>query len=175
MVDKRLKIMIKVSKTNLDKVLLIESDIFEDFRGQYVEIFNKELYEKEGIDAKFIQDDIATSHKDVLRGIHGNQENWKLVSCLYGKIFLVVVNCDTDSKDFGKWQSFILSDENRQQVLIPPKFGNSYLTLSELSIFHYKQTVYYGQSEQFSYKWNDPRFKIAWPIKNPILSERDKA
>ena len=167
--------MIKVSKTKLDKVLLIEPDVFEDFRGQYVEIYNKELYEKKGIKVKFIQDDIATSFKNVLRGIHGDLKNWKLVSCLYGKIFLVVVNCNTASKKFGQWQSFVLSDANRRQVLIPPRYGNSYLTLSDMSIFHYKQSVYYNRSKQFTYKWNDPRFKITWPVKKPILSQRDKA
>ena len=166
--------MIKISKTNLEKVLLIEPDVFEDFRGWYVETYNKDLYEKDGIGVKFVQDDIAVSFKNVLRGIHGDSENWKLISCLHGKIYVVVVNCDTDSENFGKWQSFILSDANRQQILIPPKYGNSYLTLSDTSIFHYKQSTYYDRKKQFTYKWNDPRFKISWPVKNPILSERDK-
>ena len=166
--------MIKVSKTNLDKVLLIKPDVFEDFRGQYIEIYNEKLCKENGIDVKFVQDDIAVSSKNVLRGIHGDSETWKLVSCLHGKFYLVVVNCDTDSKDFGKWQSFVLSDVNRKQVLIPPKHGNSYLTLSEQSIFHYKQSTYYNSKGQFTYKWNDPRFKIWWPVKNPILSKRDE-
>jgi len=166
--------MIKVSKTNLDKVLLITPDIFEDFRGQYIETYNEKLYRENGIDVKFIQDDIAISFKNVIRGIHGDLETWKLISCLYGEIFVAVVNCDMDSKEFGKWQSFILSDKNRQQVLIPPKHGNSYLTLSHFSVFHYKQSTYYNPARQFTYKWNDPRFKIPWPIKDPILSQRDR-
>ncbi|MFH1462567.1 MAG: dTDP-4-dehydrorhamnose 3,5-epimerase family protein [bacterium] len=166
--------MIKVSKTKLNNVLLITPDTFKDFRGQYVEIYNEELYKKKGIKVKFIQDDIALSFKNVLRGIHGDLKTWKLISCLKGKIYVVVVNCDSQSKDFGKWQSFILSEENRQQVLIPPKHGNSYLTLSDISIFHYKQSTYYNRAGQFTYKWNDSKFKIRWPIKNPILSQRDK-
>src|SRR3989338_10215351 len=116
--------MIKVLKTNLDKVLLITPDVFEDLRGQYIEIYNEKLYRKNGIDVKFVQDDIAISSKNVLRGIHGDSETWKLISCLEGKIYVVVVNCDTKSKDFGEWQSFDLSEENRQQILIPPKHGN---------------------------------------------------
>lgn len=167
--------MIKVSKTKLDGVLLITPDIFEDFRGQYVETYNEKLYKEKGITVKFVQDDIATSRKNVLRGIHGDSKNWKLVSCLYGEIFVVVVNCDTKSKNFGKWQSFVLSDKNRQQVLIPPNHGNSYLTTSKMSVFHYKQSIYYNQSKQFTYKWNDSRFKISWPVKKPILSKRDEA
>ena len=167
--------MIKVSKTNLNGVLLIEPDFFEDFRGQYVEIYNEDLYKKNGIEVKFVQDDIATSKKDVLRGIHGDHENWKLISCLHGEIYVVIVNCDEESNDFGKWQSFNLSGENKKQVLIPPKHGNSYLTLSDTSIFYYKQTTYYDRNKQFTYKWNDSRFNISWPIKNPLLSERDKS
>ena len=164
-----------IHKTKLDGVLLIKPEIFEDFRGQYVETYNEDLYKAKGINIKFIQDDIATSVKDVLRGIHGDSENWKLISCLHGKIYVVVVNCDIGSKDFGQWQSFTLSDISRCQVLIPPKYGNSYLTLSDMSIFHYKQSTYYDRAKQFTYKWDDPRFKIEWPIKNPILSERDEA
>ena len=155
--------------------MLIEPDIFEDFRGQYIEIYNEVLYREKGINIKFVQDDIATSHKNVLRGIHGDSENWKLISCLRGEIFSVIVNCDPCSKNFGKWQSFLLSEKNRKQILIPPMHGNSYLTLSDMSIFHYKQTTYYDRSKQFTYKWNDSRFKIDWPVENPILSERDKA
>lgn len=166
--------MIKVSKTNLKNVLIIKPAVFEDFRGQFVETYNEELYKKNGIDIKFIQDDISVSNKNVLRGIHGDNMTWKLVSCLYGKLYLAVVNCDKNSKDFGKWQSFILSDKNRQQILIPPKHGSAYLVLSEKAIFNYKQSTYYNPKGQFTYKWNDPNFKIRWPIKNPILSKRDK-
>lgn len=166
--------MIKISKTNLKGVLLIQPEIFEDFRGQYIETFNKEFYQKHGIDIKFIQDDISVSKKDVLRGIHGDNETWKLISCLYGKFYLVVVNCDKNSKNFGKRQSFVLSDKNRLQVLVPPKYGNAHLILSKIAIFHYKQSTYYQPKKQFTYKWNDPRFKIDWPIKNPILSKRDQ-
>jgi len=85
-----------------------------------------------------------------------------------------VIDCDKNSKDFGKWQSFTLSDKNRFQVLIPPKYGNAHLILSKEAVFSYKQSAYYDREKQFSYKWNDPRFKVSWPIKNPILSKRDK-
>jgi len=166
--------MIKVSKTNLAGVLLIEPGVFEDCRGQYIEIYNKELCEKNGINVNFVQDDIAISFKNVLRGIHGDNENWKLISCLEGEIYAVIVNCDETSEDFGKWQSFELSSKNRKQLLVPPKYGNSYLTISEKSIYHYKQSTYYDRLKQFTYNWNDSRFNILWPIKNPILSDRDK-
>lgn len=167
--------MIEVSKTELAGVLLIQPGIFEDHRGQYVETYNEQLYREKGITVKFVQDDISASHRGVLKGIHGDDITWKLISCSYGKFYLVVVNCDTASKEFGKWQSFILSDSNRTQVLIPPKHGNAHLILSDEAVFHYKQSSYYEPSKQFTYKWNEPRFNIWWPIKDPVLSKRDDA
>jgi len=164
----------EVFETKLEKVLLIKLDIFEDHRGEYVETYNEELYRKNGIDIKFVQDDISISTKNVLRGIHGDSETWKLISCLYGKFYLVVVNCDVNSEKFGKWESFVLSDVNRLQVLVPPKYGNAHLILSDKAIFHYKQSTHYNPAKQFTYKWNDPKFNIWWPIKNPILSQRDE-
>lgn len=166
--------MLQVTKTKLDGVVVITPPtIFEDFRGSYVETYNEELYHQAGITVKLVQDDISTSTKNVLRGLHGDAETWKLVSCLYGKFYLVVLNHDKDSKQFGQWESFTLSDTNRLQVLIPPKFGNGHLILSDTAIFHYKQNCYYNRAGQFSIKWDDPRFKIWWPIKDPIVSQRD--
>lgn len=163
-----------ISKTNLDGVLLIKLDSFEDHRGEYVETYNEELYKKNGIDTKFVQDDISVSSKHVLRGIHGDMFTWKLISCLFGKFYLVAVDCKRDSDNFGKWQSFVLSDKNRNQVLVPPGYGNGHLVLSDTAIFHYKQSTYYNPSKQFTYKWNDPKLNIWWPITNPILSKRDE-
>jgi dTDP-4-dehydrorhamnose 3,5-epimerase len=165
----------KVSKTQLEGVLLIQLDVFADHRGEYVETYNEELYRQHGIDLKFVQDDISVSHHQVLRGIHGDSETWKLVSCLYGRFYFVVVNCDQQSPEFGKWQAFTLSDRNRLQVLVPPKHGNGHLVLSETTIFHYKQTTYYNPRAQFTYKWDDPTLKIWWPTRNPILSQRDES
>ncbi|MCX5667170.1 MAG: dTDP-4-dehydrorhamnose 3,5-epimerase [Candidatus Omnitrophica bacterium] len=164
----------KVTKTELDGVLLIELEAFEDHRGYYIETYNEKLYAEHGINVRFVQDDVSVSRKNVLRGIHGDSETWKLISCLHGEFYLVVVNCDTSSRGFGKWQSFLLSDRNRFQVLAPPKHGNAHLVLSDNAIFHYKQTTYYNREKQFTYKWNDPKFKISWPMRDPILSKRDE-
>lgn len=166
--------MITVETTDLEGVLLIKPDCFEDFRGTYVETYNEDLYRNKGIDIKFIQDDISTSSKHVLRGIHGDHETWKLISCLHGSFYFVVVNCDKESSEFGKWQSFTLSESNRYQVLVPPKFGNAHLVLSDKAIFHYKQSTYYNPKGQFTYTWDSPKLNIWWPVKNPILSHRDE-
>lgn len=164
----------QITKTKLDGVLLLKPEVFEDFRGQYVETYNEQFCRDNGINVKFVQDDISVSSRHVLRGIHGDAETWKLVSCMHGKFYLVVVNCDKESPNFGKWQSFVLSDVNRHQVLIPPKHGNGHVVLSETAIFHYKQNTYYNPKGQFTYTWNDPQLKIWWPIKNPLLSQRDE-
>jgi dTDP-4-dehydrorhamnose 3,5-epimerase len=164
----------KVTATKLEGVLLIEPDTFEDHRGYYVETWNEQVYAEHGIAQKFVQDDISVSGQHVLRGIHGDQETWKLISCLYGRFYFVVLNGDQESPQFGQWQAFTLSAANRKQVLVPPKFGNGHLVLSEQAIFHYKQTTYYNPKGQFTYTWNDPRFQIWWPVKTPILSQRDE-
>jgi dTDP-4-dehydrorhamnose 3,5-epimerase len=167
--------MIKIVQTKLKEVLQIFPYIFKDRRGQFIEIYNEALYKKNGIKMKFVQDDISISKKNVLRGIHSDSKSWKLVSCIYGKLYVVIVNCNEKSKDFGKWQSFIISEKDKQQILIPPKYGCVHLVLSKKAIFSYKQSEYYDPKRQFTYKWSDPRFKIKWPIKKLVLSKRDKA
>ena len=179
--------MVKISKTKLEGVLLIKPEPYEDFRGEYVETFNEKIYseaiaknlkgtiyQKEASSLHFIEDDISTGSRGVIKGIHGDTKTWKLVQCLLGKFYLVVLNNNPKSKDFGKWEAFTLSDKNRFQVLIPPMYGNGHLVLSEYDIYHYKQSAYYNPDHQFTIKWDDPKFKIWWPIKNPILSVRDE-
>jgi dTDP-4-dehydrorhamnose 3,5-epimerase len=167
--------MIDIERTKLDGVLLIKPSVFQDHRGRYVELYNEAMYKDHGINVKFIQDDISVSFKNVLRGIHGDSETWKLISCLSGEFYLVVLNWDSSSLQYGQWESFVLSEENRLQVLVPPKFGNGHLVLSERAIFHYKQSTYYNRAGQFTVTWNDPKFNINWPVNNPVLSKRDGA
>ena len=170
----------KVSKTKLKSVLLITLEPFTDHRGVYLETYNEESYAnifgENGIEnLKFVRDDFCISYKHVLRGIHGDAKTWKLISCPEGEVYSVIVNCDEESEHFGQWESFVLSDKNRYQLLVPNKFGNSFLVLSDMAVYHYKQTSYYDAQNlpEFSYKWNDQRFNISWPINKPILSERD--
>jgi len=166
---------LEVVQTRLAGVLLIKpATIFEDFRGFYIETYNEKIYNEAGINVKFVQDDISISTRNVLRGIHGDQETWKLISCLHGKFYLAVINWDASSSQYRQWQGFTLSDSNRLQVLVPPKFGNGHLVLSDSAIFSYKQTSYYNRAGQFTLKWDDPSLKIWWPVKDPILSQRDE-
>jgi dTDP-4-dehydrorhamnose 3,5-epimerase len=160
--------------TDLEGVKKIIPTTFEDYRGSYTEIYNKEFMIKNNINIDFLQDDISVSHKNVLRGIHGDQKTHKLVSCLYGEFQLIVVNNIPESKQFKKWQSFEISFKNKAQILIPPMFGNGHLVLSEIAIFHYKQSTQYDRASQFTIKWNDPFYRFKWKNDSPILSTRDK-
>jgi dTDP-4-dehydrorhamnose 3,5-epimerase len=147
--------------------------VFEDFRGSYVETYNEKMYRDAGIDVHFVQDDISYSSRNVLRGIHGDSGTYKLVTCPHGEFYLVAVNCDQDSDNFGQWVSYVLSEKNRHQVLVPPKHGLAHLVTSNHAIFSYKQSTYYDRAGQFTYRYDDPRFNIDWPISDPVLSERD--
>ncbi len=164
---------ITVEKTSLDEVLLIKPSRFEDHRGTYVETYNIEDYERNGIGVKFLRDDISTSRKNVLRGIHYDNKTWKLIQCMQGKIFFVVVDMRNESPQYLKWVSFDLNDQNRHQVLVPPGFGNGHLVLSESCIFHYKMSEYYDPANEKGVKWDDPSLGITWPVREPILSEKD--
>jgi dTDP-4-dehydrorhamnose 3,5-epimerase len=164
----------EILKTKLDGVLLIKPETAEDFRGTYTETYNKELYVKGGISVEFVQDDYSVSSKHVLRGFHGDEKTWKLIDCMRGRFYFVVLNADKMSLQYGQWEGFTLSDTNHWQVLVPPKFANGHLALTDDIIFHYKQSEYYDPKSQFSIRFDDPQFKIWWPIKNPIVSRRDE-
>jgi len=92
---------------------------------------------------------------------------------LHGSILLAVVNCDEESSEFGAWEFFELNDDNHWYILIPPKYGNAYLALTDKIVFSYKQSSHYSPEGRFAYRWDEPKFGINWPIKEPILSPKD--
>ena len=155
------------------KVKKYKNSSFVDNRGYYWTSWKKGTIKK----LKFKHDKFSLSKKNVLRGLHGDNKTWKLVSCPYGKFLLVVVNCEKNSKDYLIWKSWILSHNNGMQILIPPNYANAHLCLSKECLFHYKLSykgLYLDANEQFSIRWNDPKINIKWKIKKPILSKRDK-
>ena len=165
---------LEIVPTKLDGVLSISpATSFEDHRGNYLEIYNKEIYNNAGLNQDFIQDDVSTSRHNVLRGIHGDKKTWKLVSCLRGSIYLIVVNNIASSSQYREWESFTLSENNYRQILIPPNFGNGHLVVSDSAIFHYKQTTNYDRNNQFTILWNDPEYNFWWPTNKPLTSIRD--
>ena len=163
----------RIFDTALDGVKLIHPEIFEDFRGTNFESYNKKYYDV-ALNIDFVVDSISTSRRHTLRGIHGDNKTTKLVSCLYGTIHMLIINRDPDSSQYNQWFTTTLSDRNKYQLLIPPKFGNGHLVMSDEAVFSYKLSEYYDRASQFTIKWNDPIFEIEWPVKHPILSERDR-
>jgi len=166
---------IKVHETPLRGVFKIDRYAFRDLRGMYGEIYAPKVYKEQGIDVDLSAEvNFSVSKKNVLRGIHGDDRTWKLISCLQGAFYLVVLNFERESDQFGQWTSFTLSRENMLQVLVPPKFGNGHLILTDEAMFHYNQSYHYrGAENQFTIRWDDPKFNIQWPTNNPILSQRD--
>lgn len=164
---------IKVEMTPLKGVLLITPSQFEDHRGRYIETYNIDDYCVNEIDIQFVRDDISTSCKNVLRGIHYDNKTWKLIQCMYGKIYFAVVDMRTESSQYLKWISFVLDDSKRQQVLVPPGFGNGHYVMSDSCIFHYKMSEYYDPENEKGVRWDDPKLGIPWPATSPILSEKD--
>ena len=154
-------------------MIISPATVFEDMRGDYVEIYNRSLYQAAGITADFKQDDYATSRKHVLRGMHGDDRTEKLVKCLHGSIYLVVLQADEAHPQFMQWEAHQLTASNRRQVFVPAKCAIGYLVMSDSAIFHYKQTTTYEETTQFTIKWDDPRAGIWWPVAQPIRSQRD--
>lgn len=163
--------MIKKKLSNLRGIRIFKNSSFKDSRGTLWT-----SWEKKNFKIKFNHDKFSLSKKNVLRGFHGDSKTWKLISCVYGEFLFVVVNFDPTSKEYLKHQAIKLSDKNKLQVLVPPKFLNAHLCLSRECLFHYKLAYggkYNDVDKQISVSWKDKRFKIKWPIKKPILSLRD--
>jgi len=169
--------MKKIESQKIENLVEIELDIFKDFRGEYVETFSIEkhiFYDTTGKKIEFVEDDISFSKQNVLRGLHGDSKTWKLIQCLYGKIYFAVVDLRVESKSYKNIQTFTLSADMRKQILVPAGCANGHLVLSEEAIFSYKQSeIYSGMSSQFTLRWDHPEFNIKWPVLNPILSQRD--
>ena len=155
-------------------VRIHQHNVHYDFRGELWTLWKQdEFYPK----LDFNHDKVSTSRKHVLRGIHGDTKSWKLIECLYGELYFVVVDNRPESKNYKNWTSMMLSDKTRQSVLVPPGIGNGFCVMSEHSIFHYKwayEGKYPDVGDQFTLKWNDPELDLEWPIDNPILQKRDR-
>ncbi len=163
--------------TVLQDVLIVKPSMHWDLRGSIYTSFNADFY-LEFLPQKldFKHDKFAESKYNVLRGLHGDTKTWKLVSCVWGEIYEVVVDMRKDSPTYKKWDAFELSSDNYRQVLIPPGFVNGYYVRSENAVFHYKLAYHGGYidaDEQMTFRWDDPELGIDWPCDDPILQARD--
>ena len=153
--------------------------VFHDFRGEYVETFSKKEYvftDTDGTQVEFVEDDASVSKHGVLRGLHGDSKTWKLIQCLIGEIYFVVVDMRKGSPTYLNWEAFSVNEKNRLQILVPAGCANGHLCMSDRCLFSYKQSQYYsGMENQFTVRWDDPKLNIFWPVKNPMISVRDSS
>jgi dTDP-4-dehydrorhamnose 3,5-epimerase len=170
------KIM-EIIKTSIEGLLIIKPDVFKDDRGYFFETYNKERFAKAGLTMDFVQDNESKSAKGVLRGLHFQKPPYaqgKLVRVTKGAVMDVAVDLRKDSPTYGKWESVVLTEENKLQFWIPEGFAHGFVTLEDDTIFAYKCTNVYNKESEGSILWNDPDINIEWNIENPILSEKDK-
>ena len=163
-----------VSKTSIDGLLIIEPKVFEDSRGMFYEVYSKNRYKEHGIPC-FTQDNHSVSKKGVLRGLHYQVKpgQAKLVRVAQGEVFDVAVDIRKQSPTYGKWWGLLLSEINKLQLYIPIGFAHGFCVLSESAEVLYKCSDYYSPENERGILWNDPSLAIDWPIKDPILSEKD--
>ena len=164
-----------VTELRLPGLRLIEPDVYRDERGYFMETWNERAYREHKLDMTFVQDNLSFSKQRVLRGLHFQNpySQGKLVSVLRGEVFDVAVDIRSGSDTFGQWEGVTLSADNGRQLYVPEGFAHGFVVTSADALFHYKCTNSYHPDAEGIIRWNDPEIGIAWPVSDPILSERD--
>ncbi|MBC7382968.1 MAG: dTDP-4-dehydrorhamnose 3,5-epimerase [Bacteroidia bacterium] len=167
----------KITKTFIEGLLIIEPQIFNDIRGYFFESYNEDKMKEAGIDANFVQDNQSLSQKGALRGLHFQSppfEQGKLVRVAYGTVMDVVVDIRKNSPTYGSNFSIELSDKNQLMFWIPPGFAHGFETLADNTIFLYKCTQTYNKASEGGLLWNDTELAIEWRTPSPVVSDKDK-
>ncbi len=165
-----------ISKCDIEGLAILEPKVFGDSRGFFLELWSQPRFEAAGLPADFQQDNMSYSRRGILRGLHYQNPNpqGKLITVLEGEVFDVAVDLRRSSKTFGKWHSLILSGENKKQFYLPPGFAHGFQVLSEAALFFYKCSQPYSPKDEMSVRWDDPALAIPWPLKDPVLSDKDR-
>ena len=167
----------KVERTAIAEVRLLEPRVFGDARGFFIEVWNERTFEEIGIKEKFVQDNHSRSGRNVLRGLHYQvrQPQGKLVRVTAGEVFDVAVDLRRRSPSFGRWVGTRLDTASHRMVWIPAGFAHGFLVLSEQADVQYKATDYYAPEHERTLLWNDPALGIAWPLAGePVMSDKDR-
>jgi dTDP-4-dehydrorhamnose 3,5-epimerase len=170
-------VKIRITKTPLEGLLIVDMDYFRDERGFFIESWHKRNFAEAGLAAEFVQDSHSRSGARVLRGLHYQDMRApmaKLVRCTVGRIMDVAVDLRASSPTFGKWFSIELSAENQRQIFVPVGFAHGFASLSDICEMQYKQTEFYAPSSEGGIAWNDPDLGIEWPYRDPVLSPKDR-
>ena len=166
-----------VVKTDLPGVLIVEPDVFHDSRGFFFETYHAGKYQQHGIADTFVQDNHSRSERGTVRGLHlqaGAHPQAKLVRVVCGEVFDVAVDVRRGSPTFGKCTWVTLSASNFRQCYIPPGFAHGFAVTSDVAEVEYKCSDVYDPASEVGIAWNDPALGIAWPVSDPILSDRDR-
>jgi len=165
-----------VRTTELPGVLVVEPTVHGDHRGFFLETYHRERYAEHGIDAAFVQDNHSRSEGPILRGLHaqGRRPQGKLVRAVEGAIFDVAVDIRVGSPTFGCWVGEELSAENFLQLWVPPGFAHGFCVLSDAAQVEYKCTDLYAPDDELTVAWDDAEIAVAWPIDDPVLSDKDR-
>jgi len=165
-------------KTKIEGLYIIEPELKTDGRGYFTRIFCKEEFAKIGLDFNIVQiNQSLTKKKGTIRGMHFQKEpkaEDKIVQCLKGAIYDVAIDLRENSSAYGQWVAIELNEENKKMLLIPKGFAHGFQALSDDCELLYFMSEFYSPDYTNGVRWNDSFFKIKWPIKNPILSEKDK-
>ncbi len=169
----------KIIKTKIEGLLIIEPRVFKDDRGYFFESYHNERYKKEGIVADFIQDNEAFSTYGVVRGLHyqlGPFSQAKLVRVIKGRVLDVAVDLRKNSPTFGEWVAVELNEDDKIQFFVPRGFAHGYSVLSETAIFAYKCDNVYNPESERGIKLNDTKLNIDWkiPFEKQVISSKDK-
>ena len=168
----------KVIKTDIEGLVIIEPEVFGDSRGYFMESYSQRVFEREVAPVRFVQDNRSYSRYGVVRGLHYQREPYaqsKLVSCPVGRVLDVAVDIREGSPTYGKHVAVELSAENHRQLFIPKGFAHGFAVLSEEALFEYKCDEFYHPEAECGIAWNDPRIGINWrlPKEDVILSAKD--
>jgi dTDP-4-dehydrorhamnose 3,5-epimerase len=158
-------------------LMLIKPRVFGDDRGCFLELYKRSDFLNAGIREHFVQDNYSQSVKGVLRGLHYQKNpkaQGKLVSCVKGRIYDVAIDIRKGSPHYGKWAGVELTEENRYLLYLPPGFAHGFQVISDSAAVMYKCTKEYSISDDRGVIWNDPGINIVWPLKYPLLSDKDK-
>lgn len=167
----------KIVKTSLVGVNILEPKVFGDRRGFFMETYHRRRYQDSGVPAQFVQDNLSFSRRGILRGLHYQlpHEQAKLVQVLQGDVFDVAVDIRRGSPTFGQWTAVRLSAENKRQLFIPEGFAHGFCVLSETALFLYKCSDFYHPECEGGVLWCDPQLGMDWPLKDPVLSDKDRS
>jgi len=169
---------VKVIRTEIPDVLLLEPRVFEDARGVAFESYNRRVFrDLTGLDPQFVQDNRSTSRKNVLRGLHyqTGKPQGKLISALRGEIYDVAVDLRRSSPTFGRWVGFSLSEHDRRMAWLPRGFAHGLLALSDSAEVLYKLDDFWSPADERTIAWNDADIGVRWPLQGePILSDKDR-